>query len=199
MQKKNLFLVIMMLMAMVFSIPSYAQFGQPDSKKNTNNDDFKSQKRLYIGGGLGFGISSYSTSLMVAPVVGYRLSPSFDIGGRFTYAYNRYEDPYTNTKYSFNDFGLGAFARYYLFFFRDLFLHAEYEAINYEYIDSQGGASLDPDKERRWMSGVYLGGGYRQWIGQTAFIDIAVLWNVINDIYVTTNNPIFRIGFGVGL
>lgn len=199
MRKKNLFLVIMMLMAMIFSIPSYAQFGQPDSKKNTNNDSFKSQKRLYIGGGLGFGISSYSTSLMVAPMVGYRLSPSFDIGGRFTYAYNRYEDPYTNTKYSFNDFGLGAFVRYYLFFFNDLFLHAEYEAINYEYIDSQGGVYLDPDKQRRWMSGLYFGGGYRQWIGQTAFIDIAVLWNVINDIYVTTNNPIFRIGFGVGL
>src|SRR6056300_1362354 len=111
--------------AALLTSSSYAQFGQPSN--SNDQQDFKLQKRLYVGGGLGFGISSYSTSLMVAPVVGYRLSPSFDIGGRFTYAFNRYEDPYTNIKYSFNDFGLGAFLRYYIFFFNDLFLHAEYE------------------------------------------------------------------------
>ena len=170
-----------------------AQFGQPSSQKK---DEFKMQKRLYIGGGIGFGISSYSTNLMIAPIIAYRLSPSFDIGTRFTYNYYRYDDNYL--KYSTNNYGAAVYGRYYLFFFNDLFLHAEYEALNYEWPRDvmQNG---DVITSRDWISSLFLGGGYRQWIGQNAFIGITVLWNVLDDLNSPYSNPIFRISVGVGI
>jgi hypothetical protein len=180
----------------LFTLQGYGQFGQPQSQ-NARKDDFKMQKRLYIGGGLGFGISSYSTSLMVAPVVGYRLSPSFDVGTRINYTYYRYNDE--PLKYSTNNVGVGFFGRYYLFFFNDLFLHAEYEALNYEQVYVNTITWEVASKERIWVSSLFVGGGYRQWIGNSAFVGITVLWNLLDNIDSPYNNPIFRIGVGVGL
>lgn len=176
-----------------FSIVVFGQFGQPAKERR---DDFKLQKRIYFGGGFDFAISSYGTVLGISPLVGYRVSPSFDVGARVTYNYYSYNDDFI--KYSTNNYGGGAFARYYLFFFNDLFLHAEYEALNYEwpqYVQPNG----DVVKTRDWVSSLFVGGGYRQWIGQSAFVNITVLWNVLDDINSPYSNPIFRIGFGVGL
>lgn len=174
-------------------IPSYGQFGQPASKKKS---EFKMQKRLYFGGGLGFGMSSYSTSLMIAPVIGYRLTPDVDIGIRLNYTYYHYKD--NIYKYSTNNYGAGVFARYYLFFFNDLFLHAEYEALNYERaVDVT--INGDVITERDLVSSLFLGGGYRQWIGQNAFVGITVLFNLLDSYDSPYNNPIFRIGVGVGI
>lgn len=184
----------LLLVLFLISSSAFSQFGQQGS--SGNNDDFKMQKRLYIGGGLGFGISSYSTSLMVAPMVGYRLSPSFDIGARFNYTYYRYND--SPLKYSTNNFGVATFVRYYLFFFNDLFLHAEYEALNYEQVYVNANYEVD-HKDRIWVSGLFVGGGYRQWIGNSAFVGITVLWNLLDNIDSPYNNPIFRIGVGVGI
>jgi hypothetical protein len=194
MNTKTISLLLTIAFALVFLQPAGAQFGQPSNDKD--QQDFKMQKRLFIGGGLGFGISSYSTSLMVAPEVGYRLSPSFDVGSRLIYTYYRYNDDIL--KYSTNNYGLAFYTRYYLFFFRDLFLHAEYEALNYERVYLDYNFQVD-HKERIWVSSLFVGGGYRQWIGNTAFIGITVLWNLLDDIDSPYSNPIFRIGVGVGL
>lgn len=194
MRNHKLLPLLLFVVILGFSIPSYAQFGQPDSKQSDN--EFKMSKRLFIGGGLGFGMSSYSTSLWIAPEVGYRISPSFDIGLRFTYNYYHYNDDLV--KFSTNNYGSSLFARYYLFFFNDLFLHAEYEVLSYEY-GNYVNLNGDVETTREWVSGLFLGGGYRQWIGSNAFIGITILWNVLDDINSPYSNPIFRIGVGVGI
>lgn len=191
---KHKFTILLIQLLLIGCIqPSYAQFGQPSSQ---TKDEFSMQKRFYFGGGLGFGISSYGTNLMIAPLAGYRLSPSFDIGVRLTYNYYRYNDSYF--KYTSNNYGAGVFGRYYLFFFNDLFLHAEYEALNYDNIIFKG-LNIDLEKERLWVSSVFIGAGYRQWISSRAFVGITVLWNLLDDINSPYSNPIFRIGVGVGI
>jgi hypothetical protein len=195
MRNRITFTTLILSLLVLFTLPGYGQFGQPQDR-GTERDNFKMQKRLYIGGGLGFGISSYATSLMVAPVVGYRLSPSFDVGTRVNYTYYRYND--APLKYSTNNVGVGVFGRYYLFFFNDLFLHAEYEALNYEQVYVTNNYEVD-HKERLWVSSLFVGGGYRQWVGNSAFVGLTVLWNLLDNIDSPYNNPIFRIGVGVGL
>ena len=106
MRNHKLSIVIVVFLALFISLPASGQFGQ---KSTAAKDEFKMQKRLFIGGWLGFGIFSYSTSLTVAPLVGYRLSPSFDIGARFNYTYYRYSDG--QYKYSSNNYGLGVFGK----------------------------------------------------------------------------------------
>lgn len=193
MRSYNILHILVFLLILIVSMPSFGQFGQQASQKD---EGFKAQKRIFVGGGIGFGMSSLSTSLTIAPVVGYRLSPSFDVGVRLTYNYYHYNDDFV--KFSTNNYGGGVFARYYLFFFNDLFLHAEYEALSYEY-----GAYIDANnnvvKVREGISSLFLGGGYRQWIGQNAFIGISILWNVLDDINSPYSNPIFRIGAGFGI
>lgn len=193
MNTRNISLFFTIAFAVFLLQPASAQFGQPSG--GDDQSDFKMQKRLYIGGGLGFGMSSYSTSLWIAPVVGYRLSPSVDIGTRLSYNY--YSSTYYTEKYSTNNFGAAVFARYYLFFFNNLFLHAEYEALSYEY--GYLNYSGDIEKNRELISGLFLGGGYRQWIGSNAFVGITVLWNVLDNLNSPYSNPIFRIGVGVGI
>jgi hypothetical protein len=193
MRNHKLLPLLLFVLILGFNIPSYAQFGQPDSKQSDN--DFKMSNRLYIGGGLGFGMSSYSTSVWITPVIGYRLSPSVDIGTRLSY--NFYSSTYYTQKYSTHNYGGALFARYYLFFFNDLFLHAEYEALSYQY--GYPTVNGDIEKRREWISGFFIGGGYRQWIGSNAFVGITVLWNVLDDLNSPYSNPIFRIGVGVGI
>ena len=118
MRNKTGIIILVIIFSLFISLSGYGQFGQPKNTEKKN--EFKMQKRLYIGGGLGFGISSYSTSIMVAPVVGYRLSPSFDVGTRLNYTYYSYND--APLKYSTNNYGVAFFSRYYLFFFQDLFV-----------------------------------------------------------------------------
>lgn len=184
-----------LILIIFISIPSYGQFGQPASEKKS---EFKMQKRLYFGGGLGFGMSSYSTSLMIAPLIGYRLTPDVDIGTRLNYTYNRYDASYYGAKFSTNNYGVGVFTRYYLFFFSDLFVHAEYEALNYDkYVSLNHNNEIE--KERAWVSSLFLGGGYRQWIGQNAFVGITVLFNLLDSYDSPYSNPIFRIGVGIGI
>ncbi len=154
------------------------------------------QKRLYFGGGLSFGFSSSATSLMITPMLGYRLSPSVDIGARLTYNYFHYN--YNSIKYSTNNYGAGVFARYYLFFFNDLFIHAEYEALNFEYGDYVNNNN-EVVKVREWVSGLFLGGGYRQWVGQNAFVGFTVLFNLLDSYNSPYSNPVIRIGVGVGI
>jgi hypothetical protein len=52
---------------------------------------------------------------------------------------------------------------------------------------------------REWVSSFLIGAGYRQWIGQNAFVGITVLWNILDNLYYPYPNPIFRIGVGVGI
>lgn len=190
---KKIFCLLIFLLLQAVYIPALAQFGQPRSKGEM---EAVMEKRFYIGGGLGFGMSSYSTLLMVAPVVGYRVSPSFDVGTRLNYTYYYFND--SPLKYSTNNFGAGVFARYYLFFFSDLFAHAEYEVLNYEQVYVNSNWEVD-HKERIWVSSMFLGGGYRQWFGQHAFVELVVLFNLLDSIDSPYSNPIFRIGVGVGL
>jgi hypothetical protein len=56
-----------------------------------------------------------------------------------------------------------------------------------------------PGNEAPWAHDIFLGGGYRQWIGEKAFMSLSILWNVNETPYSPYSNPIFRIGFGAGI
>jgi hypothetical protein len=160
----------------------------PPKQKNHNILD-----RIDFGGYLGatFGNATY---IEVAPIASYRITPKFHAGLGLTYMYYSYNDPYGH--YSSSSYGGSIFARY--FVWRDLFVHLEYaplyrpDFIPYPYPSPNVHAS-------QWAQDVLIGGGYRQWVGDKAFMSIMFLWNVNETVYSPYINPIIRIGFGVGL
>jgi hypothetical protein len=145
------------------------------------------KERIILGGNFGIQFGSI-TLIDVSPQVGYRISDRLIAGVGATYQY--YDDNYYH--YSTNIFGGRTFLRYYVF--RNFFAHAEYELLNYEpYYTS-------PFESGRVNVNSYLvGGGYTQQIGGNSFIGFEILWNLNETQYTLYNNPIIRIGFGMGL
>ena len=136
----------------------------PPAKKDSG------ESRIYYGASLGFSFGDY-TRISIAPLLGYRLTRAWSIGGKAAYEYikdDRYEDEYTAHNY-----GGSAFAR-----FRPipkLYLHGEYAYMSYELYTSAG------TSEREWVPFLLLGGGYVQPISPRTAFYIEVLVDVLQD------------------
>ena len=89
----------------------------------------------------------------------------------------------TNCKLSFGKY----------FFTPGLFAHAEYEELNLE-----GYNQYLNNYSRLWVPSFFIGGGYNQPIGQRGFLQLMILFEVLQDrnspYY--QRNPVVRIGFG---
>jgi hypothetical protein len=151
-------------------------------------------ERIDFGGYLGAQFGAV-TAINISPMASYRITNSLYAGLGLTYQY--YKDTRYTPDYSASSYGGSIFARY--FIWRDLFAHVEYAPLymNYYYDDGTGNQNLI--KDAIWVHDLMIGGGYRQWIGDKAFMSLMLLWNVNESIYSPYRNPIIRIGFGVGL
>lgn len=179
-----LFSVIMLLPT---GLTAQDSIKAPPKLKNHNILD-----RIDFGGYLGAQFGDV-TFIEISPLASYRITPKFHAGLGLTYMYYNYSDPYT--KYSSSSYGGSVFARY--FIWRDLFVHAEYAPLYRTYSTPPNiPATLD---KAPWAQDVLIGGGYRQWVGDKAFMSIMFLWNINESIYSPYSNPIIRIGFGIGL
>jgi hypothetical protein len=82
----------------------------------------------------------------------------------------------------------------------------EYQYYTRPYRFSPGGYIFDPygnpyipGKEGVDINSFFVGGGYHQPIGNKAFMDFLLLFNLNESYDSPYSNPIFRLGFGVGL
>jgi len=158
--------------------------------QNTPGQKMKSpmESRIFVGGSLGLQFGSI-TLIDVSPLIGYWFTDKLAGGVGFTYQY--YKDNGYFPEYSTDIYGARVFGRYYIF--DNIFGHAEYEWLNYE------AYSILEDYSRINVQNILLGGGYRQWISDNAFMSIEILWNVNESIYSLYQNPIIRIGINVGI
>lgn len=149
--------------------------------------------RMDFGGSIGAQFGDV-TFIELAPVASYRFTEKFHAGLGFTYQY--YKVNYSGVPdYSSSAYGGSIFMRY--FIWRDLFAHAEYAPL---YITNFYDYSIpNPEYRNVWAQDVLIGGGYRQWIGQKAFMSLMLLFNINESPYSPYSNPIIRIGFGVGI
>ena len=188
---KRLFFVVVCLSVLSYS-GMYAQDTIKAPPKKHKNIDILS--RMDFGGSLGaqFGDITY---IEVSPIASYRITDQFHAGLGLTYQYYKYNDPDPTYSYSSSAYGGSIFARY--FVWRDLFAHLEYAPLyisNFYYPPN-----IIPLNEAPWAHDIFIGGGYRQWMGERASVNMMILFNVNETIYSPYSNPIIRIGFGVGL
>jgi len=189
---KKMFKLALVITIVLSTTTIFAQYENTSGKKDKTTNMRKKESllsKIYIGGNIGGGWSSNSVYLELSPIIGYQVTPMFHVGGRFTYSYSKYTNVY-GYKHDYHDLGVSVFARYH--FLKFLFLHAEFEELSAQYYLSDG------SKSRRWVPGLFLGGGLYQHMG-AAYMHVAVLFNVLDTQYSPYTNPIIRIGFGVGL
>lgn len=143
---------------------TYAQWGEEEMAEKPSFRD-----RIFTGGGLGASFSSYYNFISVSPLVGITLTSRLATGVQFTYRYSQYKT-YT-PKITTNDYGVSPFVRFSVI--GPLFLHAEYEYLNYEYPYTGGGS----DTNRLGFSSFMAGGGLFQPVGRRAGLYLLALYN----------------------
>lgn len=183
---KIIFLSLFFLLSVNTAFSQYQTL--PPARGGENNSSFSN--RLFTGGdfGLQFGAVTY---IDIAPILGYRLTDKFSAGIGAKYIYYSVDESYGLPKYSTNIYGGIIFARYNII--DPVFLHAEFETLSLE-------TYVGRELERRPVSALFLGAGYRQFIGESSSINLMLLYDVIQDLYSPYHNPlIIKVGFDFGL
>jgi len=187
------------------------------SSKPRKPDSF--WRRVAVGGDVGFQFGNV-TGINIAPEVRIRTIDQLHVGFRFIYQYYRYKHYFVDTKSNeYRDFkssvyGGGIYLRYYLSslfdnFLGNLFAHTEYEYLTYtrpftECDPSEGSISdgyywYRPGKQTIEVNSLFVGGGYRQPIGNRVSMELLLLYNINESYNSPYSNPVFRLGVMVGL
>lgn len=154
----------LMLLALSLCTMAFAQWGDEEE------DDAKPsiKDRLFVGGGVnGLSFSSYYDYISLAVLGGYKITPKLATGVQVQYRYTKYKQ-YT-PKFTANDYGVSPFLRFN--FYGPLFLHAEYEYLNYQFVDYQG------ESTRSGFNSFMAGGGFFQPMGRRAGLYLLALYN----------------------
>lgn len=112
--------------------------------------DIDWKDKVFIGGNFGVTFGSY-TNVNVSPMIGYKFTDKTLAGISLTYQYVK--DSRYAVEFSSSIYGAGLWGRQ--FVTDNIFLHAEYELLNYEkYFAGK-------TNERAWLGTGLVGGGYR--------------------------------------
>lgn len=149
-------------LALSFCTLAMAQWGEEEMGEKPS---FK--ERIFTGGGFGLSFSSYYDYVSISPLIGYKITPKLAGGLQVQYRYTKYKQ-YT-PKFSTNDYGVSPFLRFN--FYGPLFLHAEYEYLNYEY------PTTTTESVRKGYNSFLAGGGFFQPLGRNAGFYALALYN----------------------
>lgn len=187
---KTIWLTVFLILCLVPDMISQDTVRMPGRRARS---DF--WERVNVGGNLGAQFGRV-TVLNIEPRISYDITDHLYAGIGVTYLY--YRDKRYAPAISLSYYGGSIFGGYYIW--RDLYAHVEYAPLYipdfYDYFipPIQGMEDQPP-----WAHDIYLGGGYRQWIGEKIYVNLMILFNINETIYSPYSNPIIRIGFGAGL
>lgn len=159
-----------------------------NSNSNSQTDFNNFKERLFFGGNVGawFGSTTY---VNLSPLVGFKVTKDFSVGGGFTYNY--YSQTYLGQKYTTTVYGGNAFARYNIL--ENLFAQVGWDRL------SVPDYSTGIQNSRAWVDNILLGGGYRQSFSERGSFVAAAFYNINQTPLSPYQNPIIQIGFNVGL
>ncbi len=185
--KGNIIHVLLLMLLWFLAMPGRAQepnpFG-PDAAPPVRKE--KVIDRFFFGGNLGLQIGQV-TYVNIAPIVGYKVTERYRAGVGINYIYTNYFGQ------GYHLIGGRLFQQF--FVWKGIFLHGEYEFMNYPTSFSNANGKW----VRNIANAFNLGPGYQQNFGRRAFTNVAVLYNVIwdrnNTIYNTPWSLRFTFGF----
>ncbi len=193
MKKFLILLVVLFSVTAVYSIDK-----KTEENSNAVYNPFKpnpQQSKWYYGGNVGFSFWNNYFYLSVQPLVGYKVTPKFSVGGKLAYSY--ISDKRIDPTFNSHNYGGSIFTRYRVI--PQIYLHGEFV---YASFDQISGFDLQNNKwisERVWVPFLLLGGGFAQMISPNVWAFVEVLFDVLND----SNSPYKEwdpfVSFGVGV
>lgn len=180
--KKLLITISIFSFAVVGTNSCFSQdFTPPATTSTPARKPFWDWSKVYLGGGLGGGFTSYEAAFNISPLMGYRFTERFSAG--IGLVYNYYENRLYVPTYKLNIYGGSIFVQQLIASF--LFAHAEYELLN--------GPWAYPSNRRFNIHNFWVGGGLRQAVGPNAAMMVSVLWNLNQTPYSYPFSPQIRI------
>ena len=192
--------IVVFLCCFVFAVSAAAQEGESEEPQTYKEQYEKYQKQAkkaieypwFVGGAVGFAFGSETSYAEFSPVFGYRFSPLFQLGGSLTFRYRK--DKRFDPDLSTTDVGGSIVGRF--FVFDPVFLQAEVERLNWEYIarTEDGYATVDST-----YTGLYAGFGFVQQATERASMYMSFMWDFTYDENEPSPNTrpwLIRIGFG---
>ena len=188
-------LVAFAVLSLVVAAPSVSRAQAADSTQAgtqttpttppSSNSSFKD--KIYYGGSVTLSFGN-ATRIGVYPMIAYKVRPKLSFGVEAGYEYLNYD----NSGRSAHNYGGSVFGRYRLV--PQLYAHAEYQLVNYEFFDVFGASS------RETVPFLLLGGGYTQKVGPRTWAYGEVLVDVLRDDQSPYDDwePVISFGIGVG-
>ena len=163
------------------------QSGTQDTQVQKQAPPVKS--KLYYGGYINLSFGKY-TVIGAEPMIGYKITPKLSAGVKIRYDYIK--DKRYSTSYTTSTYGGSIFTRYRII--PALYLHAEYAAYNYELFYAY------EESERKWIPFLFVGAGYSQRVGGNTWLNIQILFDVLQNSQSPYNRwePFYSVGVGVG-
>ena len=192
---KKLLILLLIPASLTFAL----NFGEENQESNspglTANPPVQ-QSRVYYGGGIGFNFWNDYFYLSVQPLIAYKVTPQFSVGGRLVYTYIS-DDRSSLGNIKSHNYGASVFSRYRII--PQIYAHAEFayastERHTYNVLQQQF------DSERVWVPYLLLGGGFSQQISPNVWAYAEILFDVINDSNspYKAGDPFVSVGVGVG-
>lgn len=131
-----------------------------------------------FGGNIGLSGGSYGLGVFVTPRVGYKVSENFEVAANLNYTFQ-------NTKYYSNNLvGFGPSVAYYVQ--RNFFVNSSFQHyfVSQKHKDTKISYKVNENA-------LYVGGGYMQYLGGRAYMQLGVSYNVLYN----KNKSIFSTGF----
>lgn len=154
------------------------------------------QNRWYYGGNVGFNFWNNYFYLSVQPLVGYKVTPKFSVGGKLGYSYINYSN--IDPSFSSHNFGGSIFTRYRII--PQIYLHGEFVYASFDRRTTIFPVNNEWPSERVWVPFLLLGGGYAQMVSPNVWVFVEVLFDVLQDSNSPYENwdPFVSFGAGVG-
>ena len=143
----------------------------PKSKQPMSN-------RMYFGGTFGLSFGSNSSSVLLEPMVGFRMTEKLSTGVGIGYEYGQGENYYKKS-YSYSNYLGRVFSRYVII--PKIYAHVEYMVKSYDKkfkFESQN--QLLENTSRTTVPFLFVGGGFRSPAGR-GFLVVQVLFNVLQN------------------
>lgn len=194
------------VLILLFAVSSFSIAQEMDSSKVEKDSVIVEQEtqpevpptssgpsKWYYGGTVGFNFWQDYFYLSVNPIIGYKISPKFSLGGKLLYSYYNYDNP----DFSSHNYGASIFARFRPVY--QLYLHSEFAYESYD-TPVYNPLSKEWESDRNWVPFLLLGGGFVQQVGPNAAVYVEVLFDVLQDENSPYEDwdPIISIGGGVG-
>ena len=159
----------------------------PQSKKS-----FK--ERLYFGGYIGLQFGTY-TSIDISPLIGYRITPDFNVGIGVLYNYTSFDYGPPIGQHGYSSWGGRLTANYTLFNFIALGVEYQYRIVEILEGFNDLGQPIFGD---RGVNVLFLGGGIRQKVGRNTYMFLMAYYDVLQEEFSPYNNVVLRIGVSAG-